>query len=212
MRELKCCLFVLLLCCVIVAAQEPKDDVVRTAAAESDEAWLAAVERLRSMPRPGEFKHGRLAVHVAEMADLTPQQKNELQKLESNYEAERLKLAAKWLDELKALRAKFEPGVAQHLPAARREALSKALEYSHANFVTPIDREFDFKRQYAERAGKLLDARAKASVEQLEEMREEMQAWVKQPRQKINQQDQQTVNAVKAMLNPDEAAHLEAKK
>jgi hypothetical protein len=202
---------VLLATVPLVSAGEPKDDKdpppVRLP--EYSDEWLEAVERLRSMPRPGEVKNFGTAASVTELFDLKPEEKAKVVEIAAAYESELLKRAAKWETEQRQLRDEYEVKVIAALPENRRAATKKLLDFSHSKWVSPLDLESGFKREYTRRANELREDRAKLSVEELSEKRKTMQAWVKETRNGINAQSDEVMKGIRELLSPEEAQRLE---
>jgi len=176
---------------------------------ELNPEWLALVERIRAMPRPGEIRNTGLNTDLTGVYELADDTKAEIKKTVEAYDAELMKRAAKWHDEQKTLRAEFESKVVQSLPESKKETAKKLLEISHAHFATPLDRDDAFKKEFAKRVADLRDSRAKMNVDQLNAAREEMQAWIKSERRKLADKDEAVINAMKAQLAPDEAERLQ---
>lgn len=176
---------------------------------EHSDDWLEAIERLRSMPRPGEIKNAGVSASIADVYELTPEQKAKVAGINAAFEAELLARAAKWDAEQRALRDDYEARVLLAIPQERRESAKKLLDFSHSKWITPLDRESAFKKEYLRRANELLEDRAKLSVEELNEKRKEMQAWVKAERHRINAQDAEVLKGLRALLSKDELERLE---
>jgi hypothetical protein len=202
---------VLLAAAPLVCAGEAKDDKesppVRLP--EYSDEWLEAVERLRSMPRPGEVKNVTTAASVAELFDLKADEKAKIVEIVAAYESELLKRAAKWEAEQRQLRDEYEAKVIAAMPEARRASTKKLLDFSHSKWVSPLDIESGFKKEYTRRANELREDRAKLSVEELSEKRKAMQAWVKETRNRINAQNEEVLKDVRELLSPEEAQRLE---
>ena len=196
----------------VLFAEEPKPKPPAAAAPTANEpsdAWLAAVERIRAMPLPGEFKNAGLEADLEDVFELNDAAKTEIIKLQSAYSAELLQRAAKWADEEKALRAEYEAKVLQSIPEARRDAAKKALEFSHTSWLPPLERDGNFKKEFSTRVAELRDNRAKLSVDELNEAREKMHAWVRETRDKLAARDEDTIKQLKALLAADEAERLQ---
>ena len=181
----------------------------QAAAAEQSPEWIGAVERLRLLPRPGEIKTATVTANISALYALTPDESAKYAAAAREYEAALLPLAAKWLEEEKALRAEHEAKLVQLLPEAKRENARKLLEFSHANWVTPTDREAAFRKEYSEKATALRESKMHISAEEYEVARAKMQAWVKESRAKLNQQNQDLLKQIREMLAPEEAARLD---
>ena len=193
-------------------AEEPKPKPPAPAAPapnEPSDAWLAAIERIRAMPLPGEFKNAGLEADLEDVFELNDAAKTEIIKLQSAYNAELLQRAAKWADDEKALRAEYEAKVLQSIPEARRDAAKKALEFSHNSWLPPLERDGNFKKEFSTRVAELRDNRAKLSVDELNEAREKMHAWVRETRDKLAARDEDTIKQLKALLAADEAERLQ---
>ncbi|HYG77753.1 MAG TPA: hypothetical protein VEK08_22295 [Planctomycetota bacterium] len=178
------------------------------AGAELDPEWLAIIERIRTLPRPGEIRNIGLTTDVTAVYDLSAEQKAEIEKQVRAYEAELLKLAAKWHQEQIALRSTYEAKVIATLPDAKKENARKVLDFSHTNWITPLDRDEAFKKEFSKRVADLRENRAKLSVDELNAAREEMQAWVKTQRDARIEKDQNVIKQLEAMLTPEEAERL----
>ena len=179
---------------------------VRAMSTELGPEWLGAVERLRVLPRPGEIKAASVTANICAVYGLSPEDTAKGDTITKEYEAALLKLAAKWLEEEKALRTEYEARLVQLLPAAKREAAGKLLEFSHAQWVTPTDREAGFRKEYVE---KLREARGRLKAEELEAERAKIQAWVKERRAQLTQRTEDVLKQIREMLAPAEAARLE---
>jgi hypothetical protein len=196
------------LVCVLAIAEEPKPKPAAPAA-DTNDAWLAAIERIRAMPFPGEFKNAGLEADLEDVFELNDAAKLEVVKIQNAYSAELLQRAAKWAEEEKALRAEYEAKALQAVPEARREAAKKALEFSHNNWTPTLERDGNFKKEFASRVAELRENRAKLSVDELNEAREKMHAWVRETRDKLALKDEDTIKNLKALLAADEAERLQ---
>lgn len=196
------------LMCVLARAEEPKPKPA-TPAADTNDAWLAAIERIRAMPFPGEFKNAGLEADLEDVFVLNEAAKLEIAKIQNAYGAELLQRAAKWADEEKALRAEYEAKALQAVPEARREAAKKALEFSHSNWVPTLERDGNFKKEFSHRVAELRENRAKLSIDELNEAREKMHAWVRDTRDKLALRDEDTIKKLKELLAADEAERLQ---
>jgi len=194
-----------------VAAAQVKDkpksgEAPRAASSEPDPEWLGAVERLRVLPGPGEVKAAGATASLWALYELAPEDTAKCEAIAKEYDAALLKLAAKWLEEEKALRAEHEARLVQLLPEAKRAAARKALEFSHAQWVTPTDREAGFQKEYSE---KVREARAHTKLEELEAARSKVKAWVSERRARMAQREEDVLKQVKEMLGPEEAKRLD---
>jgi len=198
----------------LLAAAEAKDrpkanEPFRAPPAELNAEWLGAVERLRVLPRPGEIKAAGVTANLCSVYELADGDASKCETLAKEYDAALLKLAAKWLEEEKALRAEYEARLVLLLPEAKREAARKALEFSHAHWVTPTDREAGFRKEYSERLTALRESRLRISAEEFEATGAKLKAWVKGRRAQLTQQDENVLRQIREMLAPDEAARLD---
>lgn len=176
---------------------------------EPNPDWLAAVERLRALPLPGEIKNASLAAPIGEVFDVPAENKAKLKDLSAAYDAEALKLAARWESELKALRDAHEAKMIQALPEPRRDAAKKVLDFSHQRWVTPTDREASFRKVYSERVNALREQKSKMSAEEYAEAAEKQKSWVKEERARMIQQDEDLLKQLREMLAPDDAKRLD---
>jgi len=204
--------------CLVLAGEgkdkdKPRaDEPGRAPAVEQGSEWLAAIERLRLLPRAGEIKAAGVSAGLGDIYGLSGETAAKYEALQKDYDAARVKLAAKWEQEAKALRAEQEAKMLQLLPEAKREAAGKTLDFAHAKWVTPLDKETWFCKEYAERRAAVGDARVRVSAEKFEEAKAALVAWVKETRAKMMRQDEDLFKQVREMLGPDEAARLEVLK
>lgn len=189
-------------------APKPREEP-RLSAREPSAEWIAAFERLRSHPVAGEIKNAGISAHIAEVYEVQPEDRAKMARLLEDYEAELLKQAAKFEEELKALRGRYEAQMLQAVPEVRRENARKALDVSHQQWVTPHDRETSFRRQATARARDYREKKALLGAEENAAALAEMRAWTKQQLDRIKLEEEAAVNAVKALLSADEQARLE---
>ncbi|MGD0092409.1 MAG: hypothetical protein ABSE73_21040 [Planctomycetota bacterium] len=201
-------------CCAAGAEEKEKPKADEPARAvvvstEQNPEWLAAIERLRLLPRPGEIKAVGVTAGIAAVYGLAPEATARCAATVKEYDAALLKLAAKWLEEAKALRAEQEAKLVQLLPDEKREPARKVLEFSHTHWVTPKDHEDPFVKEFSEKAAAAQEARAHIKAEEYEAAKAKLQAWVKERRAQLNQQDQELLKQIREMLTPEEAARLD---
>lgn len=171
--------------------------------------WLAAIERLRLSPRPGQVVNAGISAGVADLFEVSAPVSEKIDKVVAAYDAERVKRAAKWNAEMLALRAEYEAKVVAELPEARRETAKKLLEFSHEKWQTPIEREAQFNKDFEE---KLKDAREKSkniTPEQHAEQTEILRVWVRDQRAKLMKEDNDVIEGLRALLTPEEVQRLE---
>jgi hypothetical protein len=202
--------FTCLLAAASVAAEQPsvKNKENAKLEAEQNEEWLAAVERIRALPRPCEIKNMHVTASVTQVYDLTDAAKAQIKKALDEYDAELLKRAARWLDEEKSLRQEYEAKALQALPEDKREAARKLLDYSHGAWTTLLDREAPFKKEYAERTEKIRQGMGKISTDDLEAARTATRTWVKDYRAKLTKGDEEVIQKLQGMLSAEEAERL----
>ena len=171
--------------------------------------WLAAIERLRINPKPGEIENGGLTTGVTEVFELSPAEQQNVDKIVAEYDAELVKKAAKWEEELKAARAEYEAKVIAALPEPKRDAAKKILDFSHAKWTPPLDREQKFKVAFVEREKALREKTKGKTPEEIADAREELRAWVKEERARMTKEDEDLIASLKALLTPEEAQRLD---
>lgn len=204
----------------VLFAAEPKEEKeppkpddrrapIRMAAREQNPEWVAAMERLRLLPRAGEIKNVGVTANISDIYDLNASEKAGVAKIQEEFEAALIQRAAKWEEEEKALRAEYEQKLIEALPAAKRENSKKILDFSHTQWVGTLDREARLKRETLERAKAQKTAQQTASVDQLREGRAEMMAWIREQRSKAAEQDEKDLKAIKALMDSDESARLD---
>jgi hypothetical protein len=192
-----------------VKEQTKPDEAARVAPPPQSAEWLAAIERLRLLPRPGEIKAAGVTASMDAFYGLPPEDAAKCAAAAKEYDAALSKLAAKWLEEAKALRAEHEAKLVQLLPEAKRENARKLLEFTHAHWVTPKDREDGFIKEYIEKVTPVRDSRLHITAEEYEAARAKMNAWVRERRAQFNRQDEELLKQIRAMLAPEEAARLD---
>lgn len=197
-----------------VAATEGKDrpradEPLRAPPSEPSPEWIGAVERLRVLPRPGEIKAAGVTASICAVYVLTAENASQCGTIAKEYDAALLKLAAKWLEEEKALRSEHEARLMQLLPEAKRENARKLLELSHSHWVTPTDREAGFRKEYSERLAALLESRVRVSAEEYKTAGAKLKAWVSERRAQLTQQEEDVLKQIREMLAPEEAARLD---
>ncbi len=176
---------------------------------EPTPAWLIAIERLRITPKPGAVEQPGLTAGVTEIFELSKTEKENVEKIVADFDAELLKKAAKWEGEMKAARAEYEAKVIAALPEVRRDAAKKLLDFSHAKWAPPLERELKFRDEFVEREKALREKTKGKTPEEIADAREELKSWVKEARTAINKEDEDTINALKALLSADEAQRLD---
>jgi hypothetical protein len=200
--------------CAVAQAGEGKekardDEPVRGSSAGPNQAWLAALERVRALPGPGQIVVADTRVDLAALHEPAPETAAKLKALGETYQAELLKLAAKWEQDARSLRAEYEAKMIEALPEARREAARAALKLSQERWTTPLDREAAFQREFTERVVGLRARKLQLSAEQYEEESAKIQTWVKQERARIRKQDEELRTQLRGLLAPEEAARFD---
>lgn len=185
------------------------DERPRAAPAELSPEWLGAVERLRLLPRPGEIKGFGFVANVAAVYGVSAESAAKCEAVQKEYDAALLKLAAKWEQDAKALRAEYEPKLVQALPQEHREPAQKVLNASNAHWMTPYDRETGFRNEFAKRSAEVRESKLKITAEAFEEAKGKLQAWVRETRAKLIQQNEDYLKQLREMLGPDNAARLD---
>jgi hypothetical protein len=224
MRSALLSAFIAALVCGTVAAGDAKDkpkageakenvkadERPRAAPAELSPEWLGAIERLRLLPRPGEIKGSGFVANVAAVYGVPDESAARCEAVQKEYDAALLKLAAKWEQDAKTLRAEYEPKLVQALPQESREPAQKLLTASNTHWVTPYDRETAFRNEFAKRSADLRESKLKITAEEFEEAKGKLQAWVRDTRAKLIQQNADFLKQLREMLGPDNAARLDA--
>ncbi|MCY3023212.1 MAG: hypothetical protein NTW87_29905 [Planctomycetota bacterium] len=206
-------LAVALTSCALLAG-EPKeksraDEPGRAPSSEEHPEWLAAIERLRLLPRAGEVKCAGISANLVSIYAPPAEAAAEIGKIEDAYDAALVKLAAKWEQEAKALRAEYEAKIVAALPEAKRESARKVLAFSHERWVTPNDREAKFRKEYVERRAAVAESLPKLSAEEYEAAKAKMQAWVREERAKLRNQEEELLKQTRDLLAPEDAARLD---
>jgi hypothetical protein len=176
---------------------------------EPGDTWIAAIERLRTFPKPGEVANAGVKAGVTDIVKVSEGEAANVDKIVTEYDSAALQLSAKWEQDLKTLRTEYEAKIIAALPEARRDTAKKLLELSHAKWVTPTERDVKFKKEFIEREKAFKLETKNKSPEEAAEARDEIKAWIREERAKMAKEDEDTVNALKALLTPEEAANLE---
>jgi hypothetical protein len=172
--------------------------------------WLWAIERLRILPRPGEIRTTEgLTAGVTDIYELQPAETAQIEKALTEYDAALLQKAAKWETEMKELRAEYEAKVIAALPQTKQVEAKKVLDFTHAKWVTPSEREGKFRNEFAARAKAFREATKDKSLEDKADGQETIARWVKAERAKLRKEDVDLIYAVRACLSPDAAEKLD---
>jgi hypothetical protein len=172
-------------------------------------AWLNAIERVRLLPKPGEILNSSIRAGVDDIIEVPAPSSEKIDKIVAAYDAEVVKLPAKWEAEIKALRANYEAQIIAELPAEKREAAKKLLDYSHENSANNIGREQKFMDDLHAKIGEYRGQHKDASPEQQQEATGLLNQWVKEERNKINKEDEDVIEGLRQPLTPDEVQRLD---
>ncbi|MEI6236356.1 MAG: hypothetical protein WCT04_25140 [Planctomycetota bacterium] len=173
---------------------------------ERSPEWLMAIERLRSLPRPGDIQNAGIFANIGDVVETTPEQKAAIIAAVKAFDAAMVEKATKWEAEMKATRAEYEAKIIAALPDARRDAAKKALEYSHEQWFPPLDFEAKLRSEFLARKAK---AEAKNSPpEELDGHRKELMTWIKTQRQLARDKNADVAIQLKMLLDPKEIERL----
>ncbi len=173
---------------------------------ERSTEFLIAVEKLRTLPRPGDIQNAGILANIADVIETTPEQKAAIVALVKAYEIETAQRLAKIEAEMKTLRAETEAKIIAILPEARRSASKKVLDYSHEQWMTPFNFEAQLRADFLARKEKANDKTA--SNEELDAARKEFMSWLRTQRQKAREKNAEVVTNLGTMLDPKEAERL----
>ena len=173
---------------------------------ERSTEWLLAIEKLRTLPRPGDIQNAGILANVGDVIETTPEQKAAIKAAMKAFDAAMVQKAAQWENEMKAARVEFEAKIVATLPESRRDAAKKALEYSHAQWVSPYDFEARLRAEFIQKREKSEDKTI--PQEELDAYRKEFGGWLKAQRQKAQDHNAEVTKNIKAMLDPKEAERL----
>lgn len=173
---------------------------------ERSTEWLVAIEKLRTLPRPGDLQNASVLANIADVIDTTPEQKAAIVAAMKAYDAAMVQKATQWEAEMKAARAETEAKIVALLPEARRDAAKKALEYSHAQWVTPYDFEARLRADFLKKKEKADDVNT--PKDELDAYRKEFLTWLQTQRQKSREKNADVAKNVKALFDPKEAERL----
>jgi hypothetical protein len=173
---------------------------------ERSTEWLIAIEKLRTLPRPGDLQNASVFANIADVIETTPEQKASIVAAMKAYDAAMVQKAAQWESEMKSARAETEAKIVALLPEARRAAAKKALDYSHDQWVTPYDFEARLRADFLKRKEKADDVNV--PKDELEAYRKEFMNWLQTQRQKSREKNADVAKNVKALLDPKEAERL----
>ena len=188
---------------------KPKERPAKTRGVEpraQNPLWLAALDRLRDAPQAGEIINVGVTANVADVFDVKDDEKAKIAALQEAYTKALLQKAAKWEDEMKALRADYEAQMAALLPEARRETARKLLDFSHTSWAAAYDWELKFNRDFVARSKE--QPKPTTADEQKEVMRV-MQAWMASRRDQQKKDEQAVLKTIRDMLTAEEAGRLE---
>ena len=161
--------------------------------------WTLALDRMRMFPRPNEIPFGQAQISITDIYKLTTDQTAAIQAVNDNYTKALQEKAANWELEQKAVRDEYAAKLIEVLPEAKRASAKKLLDYVHANCMSGAQRrQISNKEQQALQ----LDQRTP-------EGRTKFQEWWQADRLKASQQDEESLKAMKAVLDPEDAAKLE---
>jgi hypothetical protein len=167
------------------------------------EEWNLAMDKLNSLPGPGDIQNGRLSTTIADVFGLQADQKASLTALGKEYEKTILEKEAKWEAEEKASRDEYEAKAIALLPANKQEAAKKLLDYSHANWISRMQQQLTANKARMQ---------AQEEIRKLpqDQQQTHLQASSKAFFEKQQAQADETMKAMKALLEPEDAAKLEA--
>jgi hypothetical protein len=184
---------------------KPRPDLVLKNPRERSPAWVGAIERLRAQPRAGEIQNAGVTAYITDVVSVPDREKAEIQKILADYDAAVLERAAKWEEDLKALRAQYEEKMIELLPDDRREPMRNALKISHDNWITGHDLQAMIERNSIERM-KNLPPREKPDREKA---LAEVRAWLTEQRNLAKKKDEETLRKIRELLTPEEVKRLE---
>jgi hypothetical protein len=168
---------------------------------EQDAVLRERINRLRDQPCAGEIVAPGLAANAASVFEFKGEDKAKVARLQEAYRAELLRRAAKWEEELNALRAEYETKISALLPEEKREPFRKVLEYSHSRWAANYNYDLAIEQG-------LQPLPEKSSPEQ-QKIRAANIAWVKEQREKQKAESLETAKNIRALLSPDETARLD---
>ena len=172
-------------------------------------AMLTAIDRLRLTPKAGEIMNSGITTGVTDVFEVPETAHENVDKLVAAYDADELKLAAKWERELKVLRADYEAKIIAELPEARRDAAKKLLDFSHDKALLPIELEQQFTRELIARSNETRERTKDLSPELQTEGRALLNQWVREQRNKITMEIANVVDGLREFLTPEEVQRLE---
>lgn len=170
--------------------------------------WLIAIERIRSLPRPGEIQNGPLNAMVSDIYDLSGNEKEKIARLLEAHHAELLKKAAQWEQEARAIRDAYQIKLIELLPSAKRETAKKLLDFSQSKWISPLEYENNANEAFIAERNKW-KAFEEKNPDKKEEARESMKAWSANQKERLRQQEMETLKGLVDMLSTEEAARLD---
>ncbi len=204
----RCCVSMLLIFAAhLFAGQDAqKPGVAPLTQDERSTEWLLAIEKLRTLPRPGDIQNAGILASIGDVIETTPDQKAAIKTAMKAFDAAMVQKAAQWESDMKAARAEFETKIVAALPEARRDAAKKALEYSHVQWVAPFDFEVRLRAEFIQKKEKSEDKTI--PQEELDAYRKEFSTWLKTQRLKAQEHNAEVTKNIKALLDPKEAERL----
>lgn len=187
-------------------AETPKPAPAPLVGEERSPEWLIAIEKLRSMPRPGDIQNTNVLANITDVIETTPEQKATVLAVMKAYDAAMVQKAAQWETDMKAARAEYEAKVIAALPEAKRDVAKKVLDLSHEQWVTPLEYEAKIRSDFLKKKEK---AEAKGTTpEELDAYRKDFMSWLQTQRQKLRERNMTVSKSIKALLDPKEVERL----
>ncbi len=203
---------------IVPSAAKPAMPPVNSLKPPSPE-WVTLLERLRIQPRAGEINNGTLNASLVEVFGDSPDAKMKSSALSADYEKALLEKAAKWEGELKELRAQYETKMIAELPEAKRATAQKLLDASRAKWTEASSRDAKTRTEFMERmrngprvpAPGLKPAVANGQPPALPgQPGTDATAWMREQRMNAMKQDEQSINEMRGLLSPEDAARFDA--
>lgn len=170
----------------VPAAVKPPKRITLPRRPQVETAWIHARRKLEAERRPGGLRFGPTRMSVEQFYNLPPEKLAEVYRLLAEYDKERAARAAKWLEELRKIRDRYEEKLAALMPAGKQQ---------QARAMTDLARETERRledlraKNVAALAAVVLtreEAKNPARVAEMRKKKSEQETRFRRERKKIN--------------------------
>lgn len=150
-----------------------------------EQEWLRARRRLETELRPGELRFGSIRFAIEDLYELNAEEREKIYGLLAEYDKQLAARAAKWLEELRAVRDAYEKKVIGVLPGDKHKQAGDIMRLAGDAQTAADERQEAHARETSALAADIQTEKDPAQVkvmrERLRQMREKFSAEAQQP-------------------------------